>query len=187
MQNTSAQSAQTTQFTERYIVFVKDMQTSEEFTIAKMGMPNDYANIQAQAAEKYKYPQYQIHMVYTQADLENIIATLNRWYGTVSTSQAIARQKANEVKIQEDLMAREEWERLVAAHKNRQREKQNFIAKSMATQPKPQPQQPAPTPTMASAPQPQPQSHSADALIDQMMQTKATTPGDIQRRNTWAI
>lgn len=205
-----------TEFTERYIVFVKDMQTSEEFTIAKMGKPNDYAAIQAQATEKYKYPHYQIHMVYTQADLENIIKTLNRWYGTVSTSQAIAKQRANDAKIQQALMERQEWDNLVAAHKARQQEKKNFVQKAIAldelTTPTPQKAEETvkPTPTMAtpttepktenatvsaSAPRtvhasPAHTFNSTNTLIDRLMSNKAeaVTPGEIQkRRSPWAV
>ncbi len=64
---------------ETYLVFIRNMATSEEFTAPFSALKNNHENVLAKARHEYSEPRFQVHTAYTASELENILENLNRW------------------------------------------------------------------------------------------------------------
>ena len=77
-------------FMERYITFVRNMKTSEEFISSRRDASGKHKDVIIAEMKKYPSPEYRIHTCYTEKELHNILETLNRWTGPVdSTSSSV--------------------------------------------------------------------------------------------------
>tara|TARA_R110000868_G_scaffold218576_1_gene469045 strand:- start:198756 stop:199034 length:279 start_codon:yes stop_codon:yes gene_type:complete len=67
---------------ERFITFVKNNETGEEFISMRKAMPGAHENVIKQEQLKYPAPKHTVHTTYTDFELKDILETLDRWTGT---------------------------------------------------------------------------------------------------------
>ncbi len=67
---------------ERYITFIKNNETGEEFISMRRAMAGAHDNVVKQEALKYPLPRFTVHTTYTDIELRDILETLDRWTGT---------------------------------------------------------------------------------------------------------
>ncbi|MFT7144533.1 MAG: hypothetical protein ACI9TY_000384 [Alphaproteobacteria bacterium] len=67
---------------ERYITFIKNNKTGEEFISMRKALSGAHDNVLLQEGIKYALPAYTIHTTYTDVELRDILETLDRWTGT---------------------------------------------------------------------------------------------------------
>lgn len=72
---------------ERFITFIKNNETHEEFISMRKGMAGAHENVMKQEAVKYPHPKYTVHTAYTDIELRDILETLDRWTGTKVMSE----------------------------------------------------------------------------------------------------
>jgi hypothetical protein len=72
---------------ERFITFIKNNETGEEFISMRKGMAGAHDNVMKQEAVKYALPKYHVHTTYTDIELRDILETLDRWTGTKVMSE----------------------------------------------------------------------------------------------------
>lgn len=66
---------------QRYITFVRNNKTREEFIITARAYAGAHAHVMRHQMQKYPQPYYTVHTTYTEIELKNILETLNRWAG----------------------------------------------------------------------------------------------------------
>jgi bifunctional DNase/RNase len=74
---------------ERYVVFIRKMETGEEFISAHIAQSNAHEVVIAAAKQKYSEPAYMVHTAYTEKELNNILESLNRWCEKAPISDTI--------------------------------------------------------------------------------------------------
>ena len=68
---------------EKYIVFLKNNRTGEEFTSLRQGYPGTHSDILMAEAQHHPAPTYTIHTTYTFRELDSMLESMKRWTGTV--------------------------------------------------------------------------------------------------------
>ena len=119
---------------DRYIVFIKDMAQNKEFTVVRQAGANQHAELCEEMADTYRFPQYVVHTAYTEAELKNVLLSVERWCGPQQLTAELQKREANAAKIQQELAEREEWNALTAAYQKRQQETQKGV-QATATRP----------------------------------------------------
>ncbi len=72
---------------ERYIVFIRKMDTGEEFVSAHMAESNNHEIVLSAIRQKYPSPNYMVHTTYTEDELGDILESMNRWCGDAAINQ----------------------------------------------------------------------------------------------------
>lgn len=67
---------------ERFITFIKNNKTGEEFISMRKALGGAHDNVVKQEMLKYPTPAYTVHTTYTDKELRDILETLDRWTGT---------------------------------------------------------------------------------------------------------
>lgn len=67
---------------ERFITFIKNNKTGEEFISMRKALSGAHENVVLQEQVKYPSPKFTIHTTYTDIELRDILETLDRWTGT---------------------------------------------------------------------------------------------------------
>lgn len=67
---------------ERYVIFIKKVASGEEFVSSRRAAAGQHNKVLAEAEEKYPYPNYVVHTVYTERELQNVLDGIKRWCGT---------------------------------------------------------------------------------------------------------
>lgn len=67
---------------ERFITFIKNNETGEEFISMRKAMAGAHDNVMKQESLKYPLPRFTVHTTYTDIELRDILETLDRWTGT---------------------------------------------------------------------------------------------------------
>lgn len=67
---------------ERFITFIKNNETGEEFISMRKALTGAHDNVLRQEQLKYPTPQHTVHTTYTDLELRDILETLDRWTGT---------------------------------------------------------------------------------------------------------
>ena len=70
---------------QRYITFIRNNHTGEEFVASAKAWPGAHENVLRQQHRKYPEPLYTVHTAYTEKELEDILETIRRWTGENST------------------------------------------------------------------------------------------------------
>lgn len=74
---------------ERYVVFIRKMDTGEEFISAHMAEAGAHEIVMATIKQKYAAPAYMVHTTYTETELQDILESMNRWCGDADKMQTI--------------------------------------------------------------------------------------------------
>ena len=72
---------------ERYVVFIRRMDTSEEFVSAHMAKAGSHEVVLSTIRQKYPSPKYMVHTAYTEAELGDILDSMNCWCGEADSNQ----------------------------------------------------------------------------------------------------
>lgn len=74
---------------ERYVIFIRKMDTGEEFVSAHRAATNAHDIVLSVAKQKYPEPAYMVHTAYTETELADILESMNRWCGNAANTQTI--------------------------------------------------------------------------------------------------
>lgn len=69
---------------ERYIIFVLNVRTGEEFVGTYRALPSQHKQVMDFARRKYPSPDYRVHTTYTEQELQNVLSSVERWCGKPS-------------------------------------------------------------------------------------------------------
>ena len=67
---------------ERYIIFIRNNKNAEEFIATRRAHAGAHKDVMEAMALRYPTPQYVVHTCYTDAELQDILDTIDRWTGT---------------------------------------------------------------------------------------------------------
>lgn len=66
---------------ERYVVFVRNMQTGEEFVCTQQAPEGSHETLVALMRRKFPRPDFEVHTAYTVKELTEVICNVERWCG----------------------------------------------------------------------------------------------------------
>lgn len=87
-----------------YIVFLKNLDTGEEFTVPTNASENSHDMATMHVRKTYPANRFAIHTAYTTQELDNIIMNAQRWPGTASKVQKGTAQ-APKMKVNKPMVA----------------------------------------------------------------------------------
>ena len=71
---------------ERYVVFMHDTERNEEFVRLSQAPSNTHNKVLAAMRQQYPQPRYTVHTAYTETELAEVLASVQRWCGGKATA-----------------------------------------------------------------------------------------------------
>jgi len=79
---------------ERYVTFIRNITTREEFVSTRMAESGEHNAVLHEELRKYPSPTYKIHTTYTETELADVLETVRRWSGSAHIDSIKAEQRA---------------------------------------------------------------------------------------------